>query len=188
MPPQRNETSRSSSSRFNAWLEMEIIPLEKRLRAWLISRFPGRSDIDDVVQETYTRLLRSSDLMEIRHPKSYFFATARNLTMDRVRKESRSSLESLSELPEKGFSLLEDRSEQQDAESRDRKLDILEAAIQSLPERCREIIILRKQHKMSHDEIARQLGISKNTVNAHITQGMKKCREYFKDQGLLTEE
>lgn len=188
MPESESSDASCQRSRLNAWLITEVIPLERRLRAWLTVRFPGRSDIDDLVQETYSRMLRTPGVMLIRHPKSYLFATARNLTVDRLRRESRNCTESISEISEIIMAQIEESSKSEETEERDRKLDLLAEAIESLPERCREVIILRKQLKMSHEEIAKKLGISKNTVNAQITVGMKKCREYFRNQGLLSDK
>ena len=50
MPPLDTEQSR--------WFALEVQPHEPALRAYLRSRFPLLQDFDDVIQETYTRLLR----------------------------------------------------------------------------------------------------------------------------------
>ncbi|MGH7943684.1 MAG: RNA polymerase sigma factor [Opitutaceae bacterium] len=76
MPPRGSEDSR----RFDE----QVQPHDAMLRAWLHSRFPGESDIDDVVQEAYVRLLRARERFEVASPKAFLFAVARNLAMDRL--------------------------------------------------------------------------------------------------------
>jgi RNA polymerase sigma-70 factor (ECF subfamily) len=56
-------------------------------------------------------------------------------------------------------------------------------AIQSLPERCRQIITLRKIYGLSQKEVAARLGISEHTVEAQGGIGLRKCMEYFRRQG-----
>ncbi len=41
------------------WFAEDVKPYEPALRAYLLKRFPSLPDHDDVVQETYTRLLRA---------------------------------------------------------------------------------------------------------------------------------
>ena len=59
------------------------------------------------------------------------------------------------------------------------ELELLTEAIQSLPDRCRQIFTLRKVYGMSQPEIARQLGLSENTVSAQLTLGVKKCMAFM---------
>ena len=51
-------------------------------------------------------------------------------------------------------------------------------AIQSLPDRCRQIFTLRKVYGMSQQQIAQRLGISEHTVSAQLTIGVRKCTDY----------
>lgn len=55
------------------------------LRAWLASRFPSGFDLDDIVQESFVRILRARENGEIRSPKAFLFATARTLALDHAR-------------------------------------------------------------------------------------------------------
>ena len=50
MPPQSDQAR---------WFAAHVQPHEPMLRAWLHNRFSSETDIDDVVQETYLRLLRA---------------------------------------------------------------------------------------------------------------------------------
>ena len=50
-------------------------------------------------------------------------------------------------------------------------------AIDSLPERCREIFVMSKLKGMKYREIAESLGISQNTVEGQMAIALKKLRE-----------
>jgi len=70
------------------WFSEEVQPHDAMLRAWLHSRFPGESDIDDIVQETYLRTLQAHAARNVSSVKAFVFATARNLAVDRVRRRN----------------------------------------------------------------------------------------------------
>jgi RNA polymerase sigma-70 factor (ECF subfamily) len=67
-------------------------------------------------------------------------------------------------------------------------LELLAAAIEALPQRCRVVVKLRKLRGLSYQEIAQQLGISVHTVNAQLAKGMMLCREYLRARGLERDE
>jgi RNA polymerase sigma factor (sigma-70 family) len=176
------------------WFLEEVQPHEPKVRAWLQSRFPSVRDVDDLIQEAYLRLFSAKGQGKIDHPKSYLFAMARNAALDRCRRNKVIAFERLADLQDS--SVLVDATDASASDDRHHELAVLTAAIQTLPERCREVLILRKHHGLSqlilrkhhglsHREIAERLGISPHTVNAQITIAMVKCREYFRAHGLI---
>ena len=56
---------------------------------------------------------------------------------------------------------------------------MLTRAIQSLPKKCRRIFTLRKVYGLSLKQISGERNISVKTVEAQISIGVKKSREYF---------
>lgn len=165
------------------WFAEEVQPHEPKIRAWLQARFPQLGDIDDLMQETYLRVLRAKGAGQLEHPKAYLFATARNAALDRFRRNRVITFERLADIADSSVLVVGPDSAQ--SADRDHELETLAAAIRSLPERCREILVLRKHHGLSHREIAERLGISPHTVNAQITVAMLKCRDYFRARGLI---
>jgi RNA polymerase sigma-70 factor (ECF subfamily) len=55
------------------------------LRAWLRNHFKSENDIDDLLQETYLRLLKAKEQSDVTSPKAFIFTVARNLALDRLR-------------------------------------------------------------------------------------------------------
>ena len=50
-------------------------------------------------------------------------------------------------------------------------------AIDSLPERCREVFMLSKMEELSNKEIAERLGISVKTVEVQMTKALSRLRK-----------
>jgi RNA polymerase sigma-70 factor (ECF subfamily) len=161
------------------WFDCELRPHEPALRAFLRGRFPALSDPDDIVQEAYIRVLRTRETDRVRSPKALLFTVARNLALDVFRRQHADTkdLANLEDIPV----VQEESSENLTHEE---KLQLLEAALQTLPERCRQVIMLKRFHGLSYDEISRKLGISHNTISAHITAGVTKCRDYLQAHGV----
>jgi len=147
------------------------------LRAWLRSRFRSEDDIDDIVQESYLRLLGARANGELSSPKAFLFAVARNLALDRFRRRKIVRTESLAEY--EAHFVLEDGWDTPEIIAHNQELELLTQAIQSLPDRCRQIFTLRKVYGLSQPEIAAQLGLSENTVSAQLTIGVKKCMAFM---------
>jgi RNA polymerase sigma-70 factor (ECF subfamily) len=165
------------------WFLEEVQPHEAALRAYLRVRFPTLRDIDDLVQDTYARLIRAYGSGQVSQPKAYLFATARNAALDFFRRERIVSIESLAEIQE--LPVLEERPDAAEKTCHDQELAILSEAIGALPPRCREILTLRRLRGLSHREIAAALGISEHTVNAQLAIGLLRCRQYLRARGVL---
>jgi len=175
VPPQETEQAR--------WFAEEVQPHEAALRAYLHGLFPTLRDIDDLVQDTYSRLIRAHAIGQVRHAKAYLFATARNAAVDFFRHERVSSIDDLVKIEE--LSVLEDTPDAAEKACHDQELKILKEAIAALPPCCREILEMRKLQGLSYQEIARKLDISERTVNAQLAIGLLRCRKHLKACGVL---
>lgn len=165
----------SDSSR---WFTEQVQPHEGMLRAWLRSRFPTEGDVDDIVQEAYARVLAARATTAIQSPKAFLFATARNLALARFRRQPMfNGQNGLTEFAIE--SILDESADVPQAVARAQELELLTQAIQSLPTRCRQVLTLRKIYGLSQKEVAAELGITENTVEAQGVIGLRKLAEYF---------
>jgi RNA polymerase sigma factor (sigma-70 family) len=177
MPPVDTEQSR--------WFTMEVLPHEAALRAYLHSQFPRLQDSDDVIQETYSRLLREKDAGRINHPRAFLFTAARNVALDLFRRRRTSGADAVTHLD--AVHVVEERPHAAEVISRQQELEILAEAVRALPERCRQVIMLRYLKGCSYKEIAAQLNVSLETVKTHMAKGVSRCSEYFEARGLFRE-
>lgn len=167
------------------WFAAEVQPHDAALRGWLRRRYPDLGDVDDVMQETYSRVLRlrARDPLRGHAVKPLLFTTARNLALDVLRRRQNVPMYSL---PDDANSAVfaDEGPGVGEMVSRRQELALLAEAIQALPERCRQILTLRKIYGLPQKEIARQLGISEHTVEAQVGIGMHRCADYLNRLGL----
>ena len=157
------------------------MPYDGILRDWLQRRFGAQLDVDDIVQEAYTRLLRAHANGTVISPKAFLFHAARNLALNQLRHRGYTHP---SPLAENDVSRVLDTADGvPETVARAEDVQLLIRAIQSLPERCRQIFTLRKIYGISQKEIAMRLGISEHTVEAQGAIGIRKCEEYFRHHG-----
>ena len=165
------------------WFSEEVKPFEPALRAYLLKRFPSLPDHDDLVQETYTRVLRAREAGRLTQTKPFLFTAARNLAIDMFRRRRTAAHEAIDEF--EALPMLEETPDVVATMERQQRLDALVEAVASLPPRCREVMMLRHLEGLSYKAIAERLGISPETVKVHMMKGVRSCTAYFKQQGLL---
>lgn len=165
------------------WFAEEVQPHEPALRAYLRARFPTLADHDDIVQEAYTRTLRAKAGGSIRYAKAFLFTTARNAALDFFRRREANPTDTITDFRES--CVLGDQPDAAELLSQQQELEILTDAVRALPERCRQVVMLRYLDGLSYKEIAAHLGISPETVKVQLAKGMRRCAEYFEDHGLL---
>lgn len=161
----------------NDWFLEELYPHEPMLRAWLTSRFQNLSDFEDLIQEAYIRTVKRQRNKQLAAPKAFLFAIARNLCIDSLRREKIVRFESLGDLDSqavivKAKGILDMMIDKEEYE-------MLTKAIQSLPKKCRRIFTLRKVYGLPLKQISDELNISVKTVEAQISIGIRKSRDYF---------
>lgn len=143
-----------------------------------LSRLVKDSDTaSDIAQESYVRILslRNSGT-PISDPRGLLYRTARNLVIDTHRRATvrARSVEELEGMDEPAA----DASNQpEQAWESSERAQVLLAAIEALPPRCREAFVLHKFDGLSHAEVADRMGISRNMVEKHIIRGVLACKQ-----------
>ena len=59
---------------------------------------------------------------------------------------------------------------------------LIQEAVFSLPDKCRNIFLLSRSENLTNQEIARRLNISVKTVEGQITTALKKIKKFLGDQ------
>jgi RNA polymerase sigma-70 factor (ECF subfamily) len=172
----------SKHSEDNRWLTDEVLPHEAALKAYLRSHFPDLRDVDDVVQESYVRLLEAKRHHDIVSPRAYLFTTARNLALSILRRPRIFSDQPVTEIT--GPGVMDIGPDAADRLIQRQEIALLMDAIDALPSRCREIFILRKLNNLSQKAIAARLGLSAQTVQVQIARGAAKCAAYLRAHGV----
>jgi RNA polymerase sigma-70 factor (ECF subfamily) len=163
-----------------------VEPHEAALRGYLRRRVTSAADVDDVVQESYLKLLRSPPASGIRCIKAYLFAIARNTSSKLFRKRRIFSPVPVEDLPP---SRLWDTGPDAAACAHRRLQDELIAeAIAELPGRCREILLLYIADGLTPTKIAQRLGLSESTVRTQLGRAADRCGRFLRERGVTSAE
>jgi len=153
-----------------AWFLREVLPLEAMLMRYLRQNWRDQSDIEDLVQEVYVRVFEAARKEIPEKAKPFLFTTARNLLINRVRDRRVVPMEAALDLDALGIAI-DTPSPDQGLMARD-ELRRLREAIDSLPPRFRDVVVMRRIEDLSRAEVAQRLGISETTVSDYLTKGM----------------
>lgn len=172
------------SAAVDAWFVEEVLPLERRLIAYLRHARQPAADIEDLRQEVFARVYEAARIQRPQPAWPYVYMVARNLIVDRLRRAQIVPIELLADpesLGAAGEEIPADR-----ALSAKQDLDRLYAAVEALPDRCREIVRLRKIEGASQREVARRLGIAEHTVEKQVSKGLRRLAEALFGDPALT--
>lgn len=159
-----------SVDKVSAWFVREVLPLEAILMHYLQHNWQNRADIADLRQDVYARVFEAAQKQLPDNAKRFLLATARNLLIDRVRHEQVVPIESAADLETLGVAL-DAPGPERIVMARD-ELRRLQAALDRLSPRCRQVVILARIEGFSRTEIAQRLGITEVTVSSYLTQGI----------------
>lgn len=150
-----------------------------RLYAYILRIVKNEQLAREFVQETFLRLWVHRDkLREIHLPGSWLFRIAANLAVEYLRREAiRNNLQDkvYARMKPGEFGVTEAVEEREMA-------GIIRRAVDSLPEKRKEVYLLSREAGLSHQEIADQLGIAVTTVKTHIGLALQAIREQLHNQ------
>jgi RNA polymerase sigma factor (sigma-70 family) len=163
----------------NTWFVREVLPLEAAVKRFLHRGWHNDSDVSDLCQDVFVRVYEAAKV-EIPHPaKPFVFAAARNLLIDRLRREQIVSIEAVTDLETLGLAADEPTPDQTVVARQE--LRRLQAALDRLPSRWREVVLLRKVEGLSRREIAQRLGLAESTVAQHLASGIAALVNTFQN-------
>ncbi len=122
--------------------------------------------VEDVVQECFTVLWEKLEQgADVANRRAYLYMSVRNRCLDHLR---RKGLQTESLKPYDTYGIIDD----DDAEERSVMEAKLWTAIDSLPDKCRQVFLMSKRDGLKYEEIAEELGLSVNTVRNQISKAL----------------
>lgn len=146
----------------------------KVIYAYILSILKNVEDTNDVMQETYLKILSASHLYQPQgKPLAWMFTIARNLSLMHIRKNAKHDRVEPVEL--------ENRQDLSYIDRIDDRL-VLEAALNILNEREHQMILLHAMAGWKHREIAAYMDLSlANTIKTY-NRAIKKVKNYLTEQ------
>ncbi len=152
------------------WLGKHVLPHEPALRAWLRHRCPDGLDADDVIQETYTRLIATKSVEGIVNPRNYAFETAKSVIYTHLRRSRIVAFDQISEAAE--LLLPADDATPEDCVVDRDELKRIAGAISRLPAKVRRVFLMRRIEEKPQKQIASELGLSEGSVERLMCEAL----------------
>lgn len=133
------------------------------------------SEAQDVVQETFLRFWQHRGPIE--KPREWLFAVARNVCLDRLRHSAIARTEALA--PEHEPADERDPAWHLDRQDLERRLA---AAVASLPEPQRSLVVLFDQRGLDGASCARILGLSTTQVKVYLHRARRRLRKMLEQE------
>ena len=149
-----------------------------------VFRFVGnRSDAEDIVQETFLRVYKNKHYYkEIAKFSTWVYTIAGNLAKTELRRRKRHKIFSVSNFvnEEKDYDIPDTEISPDRKVDETIKEDYIQKAIEKLPPKFREVIILRDIQGFAYEEISQILNIPLGTVKSRVNRGRLKLQEDLK--------
>lgn len=158
------------------WIAAHVFPHEGEVRGWLRRNVSSLAvaDLDDLIQEAYSRLWRT-DFSTITNGRSYFYMVVRNTLLEQARRARIVPMERMSEI--ESLRIASDEPEPERRVIARQELERLWRIVEMLPEQCRRAFELQKLGGLSQREIAAEMGISEKTVEKHLGRAFARVLE-----------
>lgn len=141
--------------------------------AFVVKYVNSKPLAEDLVQEVFIKIWERKDkLQHVQSLRAYLFATARNHTLNGLKKAFKSEVA----MGEVINAFVESRNETEEHLLDKEYVDFLQKVLASLPERSREIFRLCREQSKSYEEVAEIMGISRNAVKNHMVFSLKTLR------------
>jgi RNA polymerase sigma-70 factor (ECF subfamily) len=183
--PQHDDAAVQARQEAAAWLSAIALHRDRQAFARLYARFAPKvksymirqgadgASADDLTQETMAQIWRKAGQYapEKAAPSSWIFRIARNLQIDRLRRQKfhEVELDAQAEQPEEGTGDHDRLTEQPDA-------DRLRQLVDDLPTDQMEVVKLAFFEGLTHSEIGQQLSVPLGTVKSRLRLAFGKLR------------
>lgn len=161
-----------------AYRELFIL-LHARLKQFAYSILKSKEEAEELVSDVFIRIWEKRDkLTSIEAPLLYFYTSARNLAINRLKKQKRLASLSYEDWLVQMDSIYFDPEKLMLTEEMMRQI---KKAVNELPPRCRLIFKLTKEDGLKYREVAELLNLSIKTVEAQMAIALRrlgKCMHF----------
>jgi RNA polymerase sigma-70 factor, ECF subfamily len=171
-----------------------VVRYQRPLFTFALRQLRVPSAAEDIVQETFVRVVQNAT--EFKHEAKFttwLYTIARNLCIDQMRKNALRRHPSLDQSandqsnaggtgPTLGEQLAGNRNVEREVVATQLR-EVLELAVEKLPEDQREVFLLREVSNLPFKEIAEITGVSENTVKSRMRYALERLQTMLADYG-----
>lgn len=154
------------------------------LYRFCLSFTKNQATAEEVCQDVFLKIWQYRDSIDVHQNfDAYIFKIARNQCVNYLK--SAKNQYSIRKVMLDQINVAQQAKAEQNLYYQD-YINLASEAIETLPERCKEIYLLRKNEGLSNSLIAEKLNISVNTVRAQIVKSNAILRKYLQEKTDLT--
>ena len=157
---------------------------KNRLEAFIFSKVKNRDVMDDIIQDTFIKVINSLDNNKYKAEGKFInwlLRISRNLIIDYFRKNKRKKYVSSSNDFDV-FNFIKDVDDNwEEKKIKNELIDDLKMVISKLPDKQKEVLFLRHYSNMSFEEIANNTGVSINTALGRMRYALLNLRKMIKN-------
>ena len=166
-----------TTEHLRSWFCDQVLPLEPALTRFIRRYWRSKQDVADIRQEVYERVLMGAATALPLQTQAYVFTVARNIMINRARRNAVVYMERVEEL-DNATANADWLTPERQLTGRE-ELRRVQAGLDKLPPRCREVIRLRKVEGLSTREVAARLGVGIDAVEQQTTLGMRALVDFM---------
>lgn len=171
----------NSENTDNADFKEIYLKYYQELCVYACSYTNDQGDAEDLVQNVLIKFLEKKSYINFEgNLRSYLYKSVYNSFLDTVRHQNKVD----KSLEEVKYQLLSEIIEEE-SDSLNKRISILKEEIDKLPKKCKEIFVLCKFDGLKYSQVAKELNISTNTVENHISKAYKLLRKRLTDRDIL---
>lgn len=165
---------------WNSFFQSVYKTYYSRLCVFAYGFLQNENDAEEIVQNVIMKLWEQKDkINEIENMQAYLFRSVKNQCLNFIKRDKLANVykteawKELKELEEQTMSNMQ-------PEDNEQQIKQLKDAIETLPERCQEVLKMSKFEGLKNKEIADELQISLKAVEANISRAFTLIRKNFK--------
>lgn len=144
----------------------------KELFLYIKDKIPNKDNAQDIVQETYEKVISIKNSKEIENERALLYKVAKNIIIDRLRKNK-----NYKEISYEEENFISQSKAPEDLVIEQNQQDILMKELKKLPPKRKEAFVLHILEGYTKEEIANIMNISYLAVEKHISRATIELRE-----------
>ena len=128
---------------------------------------------EEIVQDVFLKIWQARETLgEIQHFKAYLLVVSKNHALNTLQKIAREFA--------RQQEYAQTNTSTEDTGNHEAYYSLIDEAIEKLSPRQKEVFILSRHHKQTYGQVARQLGIGKESVKTHLSLAIKQITQHVK--------
>ncbi|MGN6416785.1 MAG: RNA polymerase sigma factor [Pseudobacter sp.] len=155
-----------------------VIRFSGLLYTYVYKHIESREITEELVQDVFTQIwLTREALSEVRNFRTYLYVVSRNQALNALKKMSRDFHK---QMQYQQLELVHEPDE--DRMNREMQLSVIEEAIEKLPPRQKRAWILSRREKLTYQQVAQEMDISRETVKTYLQHANQFIGKYLTER------